>query len=82
MSSLARRAREGLRQAYLQQHLQRPPARGRCQAAADRFGAWTRGGLSTRDHAAVRGHLAVCAPCRGLAAELADVADGLAQTAA
>ncbi|MTD54985.1 sigma-70 family RNA polymerase sigma factor [Amycolatopsis pithecellobii] len=72
VSALAYRAREGLRQAYLQVHLAETSAE-RCRATADRLGAWTRDGLSKRERAQVEAHLDECDRCRALAAELADV---------
>ncbi|MEJ2854613.1 MULTISPECIES: sigma-70 family RNA polymerase sigma factor [unclassified Saccharothrix] len=72
VSALAYRAREGLRQAYLQVHLAETSAE-RCRATVDRLGAWTRGGLSKRETTQVEAHLDECADCRSLAAELADV---------
>src|SRR5262245_9541422 len=76
VSALAYRAREGLRQAYLQVHLQETAAE-RCHATAERLGAWTRDGLSKRERSQVENHLDECEDCRGLAAELADVNGGL-----
>jgi RNA polymerase sigma factor (sigma-70 family) len=76
VSALAYRAREGLRQAYLQVHLAETTA-GRCRATADKLGAWTRGGLSKRETVQVESHLDECERCRALAAELADVNGGL-----
>ncbi|WP_326568364.1 sigma-70 family RNA polymerase sigma factor [Amycolatopsis rhabdoformis] len=76
VSALAYRAREGLRQAYLQVHLQETAAE-RCHATAERLGAWTRDGLSKRERAQVETHLDECEDCRALAAELADVNGGL-----
>ncbi|MFE3173543.1 sigma-70 family RNA polymerase sigma factor [Amycolatopsis sp. NPDC059090] len=72
VSALAYRAREGLRQAYLQVHLQENGA-DRCRATAERLGAWTRDGLSKRERSQVENHLDECDECRMLAAELADV---------
>ncbi|MFD2397208.1 sigma-70 family RNA polymerase sigma factor [Prauserella oleivorans] len=72
VSALAYRAREGLRQAYLQVHLAEVSA-SRCRATADRLGAWTRDGLSKRERAQVEQHLDECDDCQALAAELADV---------
>ncbi|KAA9158912.1 sigma-70 family RNA polymerase sigma factor [Amycolatopsis acidicola] len=72
VSALAYRAREGLRQAYLQVHLAETSAE-RCRATADKLGAWTRDGLSKRERAQVETHLDECDRCRALAAELADV---------
>ncbi|AIG79745.1 Hypothetical protein AJAP_34690 [Amycolatopsis japonica] len=76
VSALAYRAREGLRQAYLQVHLAENSAE-RCRASADKLGAWTRDGLSKRERAQVESHLDECEKCRALAAELADVNTGL-----
>jgi RNA polymerase sigma factor (sigma-70 family) len=72
VSALAYRAREGLRQAYLQVHLAET-TESRCRATAERLGAWTRSGLAKREKAQVEVHLDECARCRALAAELADV---------
>nr|WP_042195619.1 sigma-70 family RNA polymerase sigma factor [Kibdelosporangium sp. MJ126-NF4]CEL22120.1 sigma-70 region 2 domain protein [Kibdelosporangium sp. MJ126-NF4]CTQ92901.1 sigma-70 region 2 domain protein [Kibdelosporangium sp. MJ126-NF4] len=76
VSALAYRAREGLRQAYLQVHLAESTSE-RCRATAERLGAWTRGGLSKRETAQVESHLDECDRCRALAAELADVNSGM-----
>ena len=54
VAALAYRAREGLRQAYLQQHLQDPLDDG-CRAVAGKLGAYVRGGLGTRETGAGRG---------------------------
>jgi RNA polymerase sigma factor (sigma-70 family) len=72
VSALAYRAREGLRQAYLQVHLAETTA-ARCRATCERLGAWTRHGLARREKAQVEAHLDECSRCRALAAELADV---------
>ena len=76
VAALAYRAREGLRQAYLQEHLADGDGR-RHAATVDRLGAWARGGLTARQRAKVEAHLATCADCRALAGELADVNAGL-----
>ncbi|WP_037316082.1 sigma-70 family RNA polymerase sigma factor [Amycolatopsis orientalis] len=76
VSALAYRAREGLRQAYLQVHLAENSGE-RCRASADKLGAWTRDGLSKRERAQVENHLDECEKCRALAAELADINGGL-----
>ena len=76
VSALAYRAREGLRQAYLQVHLvqlDNGPGVEQCRATMDRLGAWTRSGLSKRETAQVEAHLDGCDRCRALAAELAEV---------
>ncbi|MGH3861136.1 sigma-70 family RNA polymerase sigma factor, partial [Actinokineospora sp.] len=76
VSALAYRAREGLRQAYLQVHLAETTA-DRCRSTADRLGSWVRGGLSKRETAQVEAHLDECERCRTLAAELSDINTGL-----
>ncbi|HEX3787286.1 MAG TPA: sigma-70 family RNA polymerase sigma factor [Pseudonocardiaceae bacterium] len=76
VSALAYRAREGLRQAYLQVHLAETTA-DRCRATVDKLGAWTRGGLSKRETAQVEAHLDTCDDCRALAAELREVNSAL-----
>jgi RNA polymerase sigma factor (sigma-70 family) len=76
VAALAYRAREGLRQAYLQEHLADGVA-GAHLATVNRLGAWARGGLSARQRAKVDAHLAGCDTCSALAAELAQVSGGL-----
>ncbi|MGW3248724.1 sigma-70 family RNA polymerase sigma factor [Streptomyces sp. NPDC001070] len=71
---LAHRAREGLRQAYLQAHVSSAlTAEGSCARYADRLGAHARGGLRMRADKELSKHLEECAKCRLAAAELADV---------
>lgn len=71
-AALAYRAREKLRQAYLQAHLQAVPRPG-CEPHRSRLGAYVRDGLSRRDRGATETHLDDCGSCRGLVGELADV---------
>ncbi|UUI65635.1 sigma-70 family RNA polymerase sigma factor [Cellulomonas wangsupingiae] len=75
-AALAYRAREGLRQAYLQQHLQDPLDDG-CRAVAGKLGAHVRGGLGARDTRQVEEHLDGCGDCRTLVLELGDVNHGM-----
>lgn len=72
VAALAYRAREGLRQAYLQEHIA-AGAGPRHRGAVDRLGAWARGGLTDRQRAGVEAHLTSCPDCRALARELADL---------
>ncbi|WP_327116367.1 sigma-70 family RNA polymerase sigma factor [Streptomyces sp. NBC_01341] len=75
---LAVRAREGLRQAYLQAHVsQALTAGGDCAQYADRLGAHARGGLRTRAERGLRKHLDECARCRVAAGELDRVNAGI-----
>ncbi len=76
VSSLAFRAREGLREAYLQAHLAESAAE-QCRYTIERLGAWTRGGLSKREKTQVDAHLAKCDRCSALAAELSEINSGL-----
>jgi RNA polymerase sigma factor (sigma-70 family) len=76
VAALAYRAREGLRQAYLQVHLTDHPDE-HCRSTVRRLGGWTRGRLSPGDAALVQEHLTHCDRCGGLAAELADVNGGI-----
>lgn len=78
---LAHRARERLRQIYLQEHLSRagqPPR----HSAAERLGSYVRGGLALRERSKIATHLAACPACRRLHGELAEVACGLPPGAA
>jgi RNA polymerase sigma factor (sigma-70 family) len=76
VAALAYRAREGLRQAFLQAHAS-GCADEACRATVARLGGWTRDRLSTGDAAKVDAHLATCRRCRQVAAELEDVNSGL-----
>lgn len=76
VAALAYRAREALRQAYLQQHLNTSETKD-CLAANAQLGAYVRGGLSKREHAKVDAHVQACDACRALVAELADVNRGM-----
>jgi RNA polymerase sigma factor (sigma-70 family) len=72
VAALKLRAREGLRQAYLQMHIARVN-RQECRPVAGRLGAFVRDELSKRDTSMVTEHLAGCADCRAACAELTDV---------
>ncbi|MFE7097941.1 sigma-70 family RNA polymerase sigma factor [Streptomyces erythrochromogenes] len=75
---LASRAREGLKQAYLQAHVSSALSKGGdCARYADRLGAYARGGLRMRAERGLRGHLEECAKCRLAAGELKDVNAGI-----
>ncbi|WP_433341088.1 sigma-70 family RNA polymerase sigma factor [Streptomyces sp. CA-253872] len=75
---LASRAREGLKQAYLQAHVSatRTASEG-CAAYADRLGAYARGGLRSRAERGLRKHLEECAECRLAASQVKEVARGI-----
>jgi RNA polymerase sigma factor (sigma-70 family) len=76
VAALAYRAREGLRQAYLQQHLAAPASEA-CTIVSSKLGAYVRGGLAKRETALVEMHLEECGDCRALVLELGDVNHGL-----
>ncbi len=72
VAALAYRAREGLRQQYLQEHIAADPDDS-CRWAIERLGAYVRGGLARRDTAKVDQHLQVCRRCHVLFVELGEV---------
>jgi RNA polymerase sigma factor (sigma-70 family) len=77
VSALAYRAREGLRQAYLQMHtadLVDPD----CQWTHTKLGAYVRKGLSRRDVQKVETHLDGCRKCTAMYLELDEVNSSLA----
>ena len=63
VAALAYRAREGLRQAYLQAHVGAQRDR-ECRAFGATFGAYIRDSMPARERSSVDAHLAVCEPCR------------------
>ncbi|MEU4195006.1 sigma-70 family RNA polymerase sigma factor [Kribbella sp. NPDC026611] len=76
VSALAYRAREGLRQAYLQQHLA-DVAGDRHRWTIERLGAYVRDGLTKRENRNVREHLDECAKCTAVYLELVEVNSAL-----
>lgn len=72
VSVLAHRARERLRQTYLQAHV-RTSSAGSCTPHRSRLGAYVRGGLGRRQRAAAAEHVAGCPHCERLVAELDEV---------
>src|SRR5215207_10898621 len=76
VAALAYRAREGLRQAYLQAHLQLPPPDA-CRDTITKLGAYVRDGLSARDRRKVDEHLKTCERCTALLLELQEVSSSL-----
>ena len=78
VSQLAFRAREGLREAWIQAHLRSAAAGSDCQWTIEHLGAYSRGNLSPRDHNRLEQHLEDCARCMIVAAEAKDVSTRLA----
>ncbi|WGM22908.1 sigma-70 family RNA polymerase sigma factor (plasmid) [Paenarthrobacter sp. OM7] len=77
VSSLALRARERLRTAYLQFHISGAVSDDACRPVAEQLGAYARNKLKRTTRQQVRGHLDSCARCTALLAELAEVHDAL-----
>lgn len=78
VAALSYRAREGLRKAWLQAHINDATASGECQWAISRLGDHARHGLSTRDTERVDFHLATCAKCAIISEEVDEVGSRLA----
>jgi RNA polymerase sigma factor (sigma-70 family) len=72
VAALAYRAREGLREAYLQAHV-RAEAKADCRYTVDRLSAYVRNEIADREREKVQAHLDGCANCRQRRDELADV---------
>jgi RNA polymerase sigma factor (sigma-70 family) len=71
VSALARRAREGLREAYLLVQLA-ATATPECRATHGDLAAWTRHKLAKRRKARVEAHLDTCPHCRSQATQIAE----------
>lgn len=69
VAALAYRAREGLRQAYLNQHVPATEQR-RCRVAIDQLAGWVRHTLPPRKMRTITAHLDHCVDCRELATDL------------
>ncbi|WP_344111838.1 sigma-70 family RNA polymerase sigma factor, partial [Nocardioides humi] len=78
VSSMAYRAREGLKVAYLEHHLPSGADSRPCAWVRQRLGTYVRGGLSPRAGAKLDAHLAGCAGCAAAAADLQQVNKKLA----
>lgn len=72
VSALAYRAREGLRQAFLNMHAQ-DAEDDACSWTQDNIGAYIRNAASKRDSAKVREHIDECRRCMGIYLELSEV---------
>ncbi|WP_158879975.1 sigma factor [Amycolatopsis anabasis] len=77
-AALARRARLGLRAAYLQAHLavNRTSETG-CRTVMEKLGGYTAGSVTGAEARRIRAHLLGCASCRSMHAELRDVCSSL-----
>jgi RNA polymerase sigma factor (sigma-70 family) len=72
VAALRRRAKEGLRQGYLQMHMARV-ARQACKPTAARLDAFVLNALSKRDSTLVSEHLSECDECQAACAALSDI---------
>ncbi len=78
VAQLAYRAREGLREAWVQAHLQSLPEGSECAWTVEHLGAYARGGLAKRDTARLELHLGECVRCAIVAGEAKEVSHRLA----
>jgi RNA polymerase sigma factor (sigma-70 family) len=76
VAALRYRAREGLRQAYLQLHLSER-AKASCRPIAGKLATYVRGKLSGRQAREVESHLSRCQECTAACADLAAINSGL-----
>ncbi|HEY7595721.1 MAG TPA: sigma-70 family RNA polymerase sigma factor [Actinophytocola sp.] len=76
-AALARRARQGLRAAYLQAHLTADRGDTGCRSVLEKLGAYTAGCTSGIERRRIRAHLATCASCAAMYNELREVCSGL-----
>jgi RNA polymerase sigma factor (sigma-70 family) len=78
VAALSYRAREGLRKAWLQAHINDATASGECQWTMSRLGDHARDGLSARDSERMAAHLADCPKCTIVSEEVEEVGSHLA----
>lgn len=77
-AALARRARQGLRAAYLQAHLaMNRTSDVSCRAVIEKLGGYTAGSVTGSEATRIRTHLLGCASCCSMHAELRDVCSSL-----
>src|SRR5439155_16871993 len=76
-AALARRARRGLRAAYLQAHLSTHQGSTACRGILEKLGAYTAGTIKGAERRRVRAHLVGCSSCQSTHDELRDVCAGL-----
>jgi RNA polymerase sigma factor (sigma-70 family) len=78
VAALSYRAREGLRKAWLQAHVDDASASGECRWAISKIGDHARHSLSARDTERMDFHLATCAKCAIISEEVDEVGSRLA----
>ncbi|WP_295010326.1 sigma-70 family RNA polymerase sigma factor [uncultured Microbacterium sp.] len=76
-AQLAFRAREGLREAWIQAHLRTAEPGSACAWTIEHLGAYARDNLGVRDRAKLDAHLSECARCLIVAAEAKEVSHRL-----
>jgi RNA polymerase sigma factor (sigma-70 family) len=76
-AALARRARDGLRAAYLQAHLTQDFGATACQSVRDKLGGYTAGTVKGLEGRRIKAHLRGCAQCKTLQGELREVCSAL-----
>ncbi|EID54216.1 sigma-70 family RNA polymerase sigma factor [Saccharomonospora xinjiangensis] len=76
-AALARRARIGLRAAYLQAHLATDHSSAACLGVVRKLGGYTAGSVTGAEAHKIRSHLSVCSSCRSTHDELRRVCSSL-----
>ncbi|TDQ05092.1 RNA polymerase sigma factor (sigma-70 family) [Labedaea rhizosphaerae] len=76
-AALARRARQGLRAAYLQAHLAVDRSATGCRSVLEKLGAYTAGSIKGSERRRIHTHLGGCSDCRRTHDELREVCSGL-----
>ncbi|ANN21364.1 RNA polymerase subunit sigma [Amycolatopsis orientalis] len=76
-AALARRARQGLRAAYLQAHLSVNRGPDSCRAVVEKLGGFTAGSVTGAEASRIKAHLIGCQSCRATHDELRDVCSSL-----
>ncbi|MEU7787159.1 MULTISPECIES: sigma-70 family RNA polymerase sigma factor [unclassified Amycolatopsis] len=76
-AALARRARQGLRAAYLQAHLSVNRGPDSCRSVVEKLGGFTAGSVTGAEAERIKAHLHGCASCRATQDELRDVCSSL-----
>ncbi|HEY3337328.1 MAG TPA: sigma-70 family RNA polymerase sigma factor [Propionicimonas sp.] len=76
-SALCVRAREGLKLAWLQAHIGRPPLSGECAWVHGHLAGYARGRLTRAQRERAEAHLAGCETCDGTRRRIAFIAAGL-----
>ncbi|WP_328605621.1 sigma-70 family RNA polymerase sigma factor [Amycolatopsis sp. NBC_00345] len=76
-AALARRARQGLRAAYLQAHLSVNQGPDSCRAVVEKLGGFTAGSVTGAEAERIKAHLLGCPSCRSTQDELRDVCSSL-----